>query len=159
MIIFWKRNTLFLSILLVVTFTSVSFGNPADKSPQETENPDEIVFPSHLGEVTFPHQMHWDDAEIECLSCHHEAKALTLAFPHEEYMADCAEICRRCHVEKGKKPKIQACKKCHNRQKRTAMKTVDATTIIHKNCWKCHESGKGVAAGKNCITCHSGKKK
>ena len=50
-----------------------------------SEIPEEIKFPSTVGGVLFPHQMHIDDLEIECVECHHQINAKILVTPHSDY--------------------------------------------------------------------------
>ena len=47
-----------------------------------------LVWPSRVGEVTFPHEMHFDDLDISCEECHHEINAARLEMPHEDYFDD-----------------------------------------------------------------------
>ena len=41
-----------------------------------------------LGDVPFPHELHYDALELECESCHHETQATKLEIPHQEYFED-----------------------------------------------------------------------
>jgi hypothetical protein len=54
-----------------------AFGEDPEVAP-------ELVFPSSVGEVVFPHKAHFNDMEIACSSCHHETNARMLDIPHRE---------------------------------------------------------------------------
>jgi len=120
--------------------------------------PEVITMPSSAGEITFPHQQHVEDFEIECKSCHHEVNATKLEFPHEDYFDDFWIDCKICHHESGnKKAEAQACSNCHHKSPSNITdETLSATVVIHKNCWECHEVGTGAEASQSCGTCHTG---
>ena len=120
--------------------------------------PSEIKSPSSIGEVSFQHEYHITELELECKTCHHEVMAATLKLPHEEYFQDFWIRCKICHHE-VKKPALvaQACSNCHHSHPATiADETLSAKVVIHKDCWKCHETGTGKEASQECKFCHQG---
>ncbi len=127
---------------------------------QSSEIPEVIKSESYVGEVSFKHQEHFDDLEIECETCHHEVNAAKLNFPHENYFEDFWIDCLICHHESGLKTQpAQACSNCHHTlPENIADETLSSKVVIHKNCWECHEASKGQEASKNCVFCHTGPK-
>lgn len=106
---------------------------PAQPAPAQSAQPAQMTetlkFPSHLGEVEFPHKKHVDDYGTECKKCHHTS----------DKPEDCTP-CTACHEKQG------------------TDKMPDIKVAVHKNCWECHEAGKGAEAAKNCKFCHKGPK-
>lgn len=127
-------------------------------SPQELSMPAVIISPSSAGEVSFPHQLHYEDFEVECKTCHHEINASKLKFPHEDYFNDFWIDCKICHNESGTATlKAKPCSKCHHKYPTSiADETLSSKVVIHKSCWECHEIGTGAEATTNCKLCHSG---
>ncbi len=113
-----------------------------------------LVFQSEVGTVTFPHQAHFNDMEIECQTCHHEIDARKLELPHPEYFADFWIDCRTCHHESDAPRPAQACRTCHHRPTDCADETLSPKVVVHESCWTCHESGTGAEASRGCPTCH-----
>lgn len=112
--------------------------------------------PSRLPKALFPHDKHASELEIACVQCHHETNAGPLVIPHKKYFDDLWIDCGICHRAKGA-PALepQACSTCHHeRNGNIADETLSAKVVIHKNCWSCHEVGKGAEASAVCKTCH-----
>ena len=123
--------------------------------------PPEIIFPSSVGEVIFPHQMHISNLGIKCVECHHAINAKTLVTPHPDYLKSSWINCAICHNNKSGtiKPKAYACSECHHSNpSNVADETLSAKVVIHKKCWSCHQVSVGKEASKGCQLCHSGKK-
>lgn len=122
--------------------------------------PEDIEFPSNVGEVSFPHQFHIDDLELECVECHHQINAKILVTPHADYFKSSWINCEICHNESGQiEQKIFTCSECHHPgPENIADETLSSKVVIHKNCWNCHEVGTGVEASATCNGCHSGEK-
>jgi hypothetical protein len=147
----------------ITIVAKVSPTTAADTSSDDGANSamlETIVSPSHSGEVTFLHRQHFEELEIECEACHHETNAATLEFPHDAYFEDFWIDCKICHSESATAPASpQACSKCHHDSPvNLADETLSAKVVIHKNCWECHGTEKGVDASVNCAFCHSGPK-
>lgn len=133
----------------------------ATESSRQQEPRAIISFPSAVGEVEFPHQMHFDDMEVECQTCHHEVNAANLDYPHEDYFADFWIDCRTCHRDNPEPTYAQACDHCHHDAsacKTCADETLSPKVVIHLSCWQCHEIATGEAASRSCKTCHAGPK-
>lgn len=129
----------------------------------EKDPPDDIVIPSVVGEVHFPHSMHFEDQEIDCATCHHPVNAAPFKTPHNQYFANSKTNCKACH---GGEPKAenQACSNCHlsaGHAEGQVHMIISAKLAAHKTCGACHEEAqaKGEAASKGCVKCHSGPKK
>lgn len=119
-----------------------------------------IILPSTAGEVSFPHEMHFEELGLECELCHHEINASALNIPHEEYFDDFWIDCAICHRTDGSaKLEAESCSTCHHASPvDIADETLSSTVVIHKNCWGCHEIGTGSEASSNCSLCHIGEK-
>jgi hypothetical protein len=127
---------------------------PAAAGPLEV-----ISFSSELGEVSFPHKMHFNDMEMECATCHHETNAAKLDYPHEDYLSDFWIDCRICHRENAEPTAAQACDRCHHDAsacESCADQTLSPKVVIHLSCWECHEIETGESASRQCKTCHAG---
>ena len=110
-----------------------------------------------LGDVRFPHELHYDTLELECESCHHETQATELEIPHQEYFEDFWINCAICHRESPATSGPLACSQCHHRSPTDiADETLSAKVVIHQSCWECHEVGTGPQASQSCPTCHTG---
>ena len=143
---------LVLSGALVSGSPAVSAPNPAGPGPVG-----EIVSPSVIGEVSFPHAFHVEELGFECSDCHHETDATRLNMPHEEYFEDFWIDCRTCHREAGPAAEPQSCARCHHASPvSTADETLSAKVVIHRSCWECHDSGTGEEASRGCGFCHAG---
>ena len=119
----------------------------------------ELVFPSSVGEVVFPHKVHFNDMEIACESCHHETNARMLDIPHREYFADFWIDCTTCHHPSDQPRRAMSCSACHHCPVHCADETLSSKVVIHQSCWGCHEIGVGAEASSSCVTCHSGEKR
>ncbi len=129
--------------------------------PKDTlEIPEELILPSSVGEVSFPHLFHFEDLEIECVECHHEINATKLNTPHPDYFKSSWINCKICHNGSEKiKQKVYTCSNCHHTNPTNiADETLSTKVVVHKNCWNCHEVGTGVDASESCEMCHSGEK-
>ena len=139
-------------IVSVLLIGMVLAGEESDSSQPKAV----IRSPSSVGEVVFPHKLHFEELEIECDECHHETDAAKLQMPHEEYFEDFWIDCRICHNDNEVVSKPQACANCHhNSPANNADQTLSAKVVIHKNCWECHDMETGEEASQNCIFCHS----
>ncbi|MHA2100660.1 MAG: cytochrome c3 family protein [Candidatus Kariarchaeaceae archaeon] len=129
--------------------------------PDTVEIPEEIISPSAVGEVSFPHLFHFEDLEFECVDCHHEINAAKLITPHNEYFNDFWIDCNICHNgNETVRMEAQACSACHHTHPYgIADETLSAKVVIHKNCWQCHEVETGLAASKSRELCHTGERK
>jgi len=132
----------------------------ASRQQKKDRIPAIINSPSTAGEVSFPHQEHFEEFEFECETCHHETNATELKFPHEDYFNDFWIDCTICHHKGGTTILVaQACSKCHHDSPANiADETLSSKVVIHKSCWECHEVDKGQEASRNCKFCHSGPK-
>ena len=118
-----------------------------------------IFFDSSVGEVTFPHEAHFDDLEIACETCHHETNAKMLDIPHVEYFQDFWIECATCHHPSEKPQESHSCASCHHCPVNCADETLSTKVVIHENCWRCHEVGTGPEASASCVSCHNGPKR
>jgi|SaaInl7_200m_RNA_FD_contig_71_90005_length_2128_multi_7_in_0_out_0_2 hypothetical protein len=113
------------------------------------------LVPEAIGEVSFPHELHTEDLEIECAECHHEINADVLEFPHEDYFEDFWIDCRVCHRPDGEPATARNCTHCHHQAPAdVADQTLSAKVVIHTRCWNCHEVGAGATASQTCGDCH-----
>lgn len=150
------------AIELINTYHVLSI-DPTNRSTTPIDSvdiPEEIISPSYVGEVIFPHLFHYEDLEIECKECHHEINAAKLNIPHEEYFKDFWIDCNICHNgDNSSKMEAHDCSDCHHSQlTNIADETLSAKVVIHENCWTCHDIGRGQDASNNCEVCHSGEK-
>jgi hypothetical protein len=162
----------FLAMAAAITFASASVSSqaaPSQAAPSEAapssagtlDIPPVITFPSSVGEVIFPHQMHISTLGIKCIECHHQISAKTLVTPHPDYLKSSWINCAICHNSKLEKitPKAYTCSECHHSNPTNiADETLSAKVVIHERCWSCHPVGVGKEASKNCQLCHSGKR-
>ena len=145
---------------LLLLLLHVASGVVADTpdAPDAPEMPDaEIVSPSRLGEVRFPHLLHAEEMGLDCSECHHETAASGLGGIHADYFGKCRNNCSACH-EEGDTPKApQSCSGCHPTGA-TVMgaEALSAKVAIHRSCWSCHDSGTGAEATSSCGFCHTG---
>ena len=144
-----------LSLVLLVALMASAPALAASEAPV----PDEIISPTSAGEVVFPHRKHVEDLGYACTECHHETQAAVLKMPHPEYFADFWIDCKICHREAGAPLAPQACSTCHRSSlSNIADQTSSAKVAIHRNCWRCHESGSGEKATASCALCHNRKR-
>jgi hypothetical protein len=137
-----------LTILAFLVLTGFGLVNLAQDDDQEV---------LELGDVRFPHELHYDTLELECESCHHETQAPDLKIPHQEYFEDFWINCAICHRENAAASGPMACSQCHHGSPTDmADETLSAKVVIHQSCWECHEVGSGSEASRSCPTCHTG---
>lgn len=111
-----------------------------------------------LGDVRFPHELHFLDFELECVTCHHETNAVALDIPHETYFPDQLTHCQKCHRDTAEPASIQPCGNCHHDSPTDiADETLSAKVVVHRSCWSCHDVGTGPSATRSCKNCHTGK--
>lgn len=127
----------------------------------EKDPPENIVIPSVVGEIRFPHSFHYDDQDIACTTCHHPVNAKPFKTPHNRIFKNSKTDCTACHGGPAK-AENQACSNCHLSVSHAEgqIHLLDSHKVaVHKTCWACHEQGKGQKASKGCVFCHSGPKK
>jgi hypothetical protein len=135
-----------LTMVAVVAALVVSLAASATDGP---------LVPETIGEVSFPHELHTEDLEIECTECHHEINADVLEFPHEDYFEDFWIDCRVCHRPDEEPATARNCTHCHHQAPAdVADQTLSAKVVIHTRCWNCHEVGTGATASQTCGDCH-----
>lgn len=142
----------------VPVLSVVALTLPAAALREGSDVAPELLFPSILGEVVFPHKAHFNDMEISCRSCHHETNARALDIPHEEYFADFWIDCTTCHHPSSEPREAMSCSACHRCPVHCADETLSSKVVIHASCWGCHEIGTGAEASAGCVLCHSGPK-
>ena len=129
--------------------------------------PVEVRWPSHVGEVVFPHRLHVEDLGLECNSCHHPTRAPKLVTPHPRILAGETQGCALCHREDVKPGKARSaegkqdgrayrCEACHGPRTTRAGDFPGLRVALHATCGTCHEIGTGAEASASCATCHSG---
>jgi hypothetical protein len=140
-----------LTALVVLVPTAALAEDPA------TSVPPNIVSPSSVGEVVFPHLKHVQEYNLECVTCHHETRAAALDMPHPQYFNDFWIDCKICHQSaEGAALGPAPCSKCHPSSPRNvADQTVSSKVAIHRSCWVCHEPGSGEKATATCSLCHN----
>lgn len=127
---------------------------------QEAAPPETVTFPSHVGEVTFPHAMHVEDLGIDCADCHHPVTAPALHTPHPGYFSQCSVPCETCHGAAPERPGEHQCTTCHTGVVDAAHDAIPSAKVaLHRTCSACHEIGTGPDASNNCENCHSGPRK
>ena len=137
--------------VLLLTAAAAAAPAPADLSPDG-----DIVYPSAVGEVTFPHGLHAEELGFDCAECHHETAAAELRTPHDEYFEDLWSACATCHREGEALAAPRSCGDCHHSSPTsTADETLSAKVVIHRSCWNCHDSGTGAEASRSCGFCHA----
>ncbi len=147
-----------LLLVMAAAVTPASGGDRPDATA--TVPPESVTFPSHVGEVTFPHAMHVDDLGIDCADCHHPVTAPRLTTPHPGYFARCSVPCETCHGAAPERPGDHACASCHTGAVDAAHDAIPSAKVaLHRACSACHEIGTGPAASSSCVNCHSGPKK
>ncbi len=118
--------------------------------------PDEITIKSSAGTVVLPHDVHVKDKKLKCNVCHHQIHAVELDTPHPDYLTSSLINCQTCHSTNSEtRKKYYKCSKCHHSDPDDISdETLSSKVVIHKSCWKCHETGTGVEASKGCSDCH-----
>ena len=127
-----------------------------DASPADPGMPDIVTFNSSVGNVHFPHKLHVEDLELECVKCHHQISAVKLETPHPGYLESSWINCQLCHDPNQQTGKTYyKCSECHHDNPNNITdETLSSKVVTHKSCWTCHESGTGVKASKGCRGCH-----
>ena len=115
--------------------------------------PRDITYESSVGNVVFQHRMHM---KMGCGECHHQIHAEPLDTPHEDYLDSSWINCQTCHNASSEmRSKYYECSACHHSETdNIADETLSAKVVIHKSCWKCHETGTGEEASAGCHDCH-----
>ena len=121
--------------------------------------PETWTFPSHVGEVRFPHAMHVEELELECTECHHDVQAPELHSPHPQYFEEGRIECQTCHHMGPAPSTSKQCTSCHHRSSNIRERIPSAKVALHQTCGNCHEIGTGAEASQSCTTCHSGPEK
>jgi len=129
---------------------------PSDSSATSADMPDVVIFDSSVGEVHFPHKLHVEDLDLECMQCHHQIHAKELNTPHPGYLTSSWISCQSCHnTNSADSKKYYKCVDCHHlNPANVADETLSSKVVVHKSCWKCHASGTGVQASESCSDCH-----
>ena len=154
-----NKSVVFRIVTVSAAIVVAYFGVPVAIGQDSGDGPKSmIVFDSTVGEVTFPHEAHFDDLEIECEACHHETNAKMLHMPHEEYFKDFWIECGICHHPSNEPQEAKSCATCHHCPVNCSDETMSTKVVIHQNCWQCHESGEGEDASATCAFCHTGPK-
>jgi len=130
----------------------------ADRSSARPKMPNVITFESSVGSVHFPHKVH---QKMGCKNCHHQIHAKELITPHDEYLGYSWVSCKDCHNPGYETDgSYYGCAACHHSNlENIADETLNAKVVVHKNCWKCHASGTGAEASKECSFCHQKEEK
>lgn len=128
----------------------------SDSTAKSPGMPDSITFESSVGEVHFPHKLHVADLDVECMQCHHQIHARELNTPHPDYLTSSWISCQSCHnTNSADGKKYYKCSDCHHSDlENIADETLSSKVVMHKSCWKCHETGTGQDASKECTECH-----
>jgi len=134
-------------------------GGAVEPPATEPAPPEMVTFPSHVGEVTFPHAMHAEDLGIECTDCHHPVTAPKLVTPHPEAFEGCSVQCTTCHGRVATGADDRRCTTCHTARVDAAHDAIPSAKVaLHQTCSACHEVGTGPDASASCTNCHSGPK-
>lgn len=136
-------------------------GAEASPSLIEAGTLQEILIESTVGYVIFPHDFHVKSVDLECAECHHQIHAVELDTPHPDYLSSSWINCQACHSPESVASKdYYRCSACHHSNpENIADETLSSKVVVHKSCWKCHETGTGVEASSGCIDCHIKDKK
>ena len=106
-----NRRGLFVSLPVVAITITITITIAVALPAAPTGESDGMIL---LGDVAFPHELHYDDLELECVTCHHETSAASLRVPHREYFADSWARCTKCHAEGVEPTASLACGSCHH---------------------------------------------
>jgi len=154
-----RRITPLLFVAALLVSAAVVAGRPGGQDSDVTSDTThtaptavDMVFPPP---AVFDHEFHIDDAELDCVECHHETDAAALVTPHEQYFEDLWITCSTCHRGEDQIAGPQACDECHKRSPSgIADQLISVKVATHISCWECHESGTGAEASENCGFCH-----
>ena len=143
-------------VFFISSLFSYSQGLKQAEPDPNQEMPDEITFKSTVGDVLFPHNLHIEDQEMECVECHHQIHAKKLDTPHPDYLASSWIHCQTCHDPNlGVKEMSYNCSDCHHSDPdNISDETLSSKVVIHTSCWECHEVGTGAEASEVCTDCH-----
>lgn len=116
----------------------------------------EILIESAVGDVIFPHDFHVTGVDMECVECHHQIHAKELETPHPDYLTSSWISCQSCHNPTSDTDRIYySCAECHHTNPNNiADETLSSKVVVHKSCWKCHDTQTGVEASQGCVDCH-----
>ena len=116
----------------------------------------EILIQSSVGDVIFPHDFHVTGVKMECVECHHQIHAVELDTPHPDYLASSWINCQACHSPDSESDQFYyLCGECHHENlSNIADETLSSKVVVHKSCWKCHDTRTGVEASEGCVDCH-----
>ncbi|KDA54275.1 hypothetical protein EG19_12395 [Thermoanaerobaculum aquaticum] len=121
--------------------------------------PEELLFRSPVGTVSFPHALHVSDLGAACTDCHHPAAAPALNTPHPQWLPKAGHQCLACHGKKETLGKSYGCGGCHSQTLPAGHTVIPSRKVaIHLACGLCHEMGQGKDASKACVSCHAGEK-
>ncbi len=149
----------FVAVLLVLIGFSPGPARARGDVHGKQNPPEELVFPSPIGTVTFPHALHVTDLGASCTDCHHPAAAPALETPHPQWLPKAGHQCLACHGKKETTAEHFACTDCHSQPLPASHGVIPSRKVaIHLTCGRCHEFGTGPVASKACVTCHSGAK-
>lgn len=152
-------HTLWAMVLLLVGFVPSRTVAQSQKNVPGHAPPEELVFPSPIGTVTFPHAFHVSDLGASCPDCHHPAAAPPLNTPHPQWLPKAGHQCLACHGKKETLASHFACSDCHSQPVPGSRGVVPSRKVaIHLTCARCHELGTAQDASKACGNCHGGEK-
>jgi hypothetical protein len=122
----------------------------------DAETLQEILIESSVGYVIFPHDFHVTGVKMECVECHHQIHAGELDTPHPGYLTSSWINCQACHNPDSESDQIYyLCGECHHENlSDIADETLSSKVVVHKSCWKCHDTRTGVEASQGCVDCH-----
>ena len=148
-----------MGVLIFSAFSLLCFAQDevTPDSPAATPDlPDKITIESSFGNVVLPHDIHVKNKKLKCSLCHHQIHAEELDTPHPDYLETSLVSCQTCHSTNSEnRKKYYKCSKCHHSEPdNISDETLSSKVVIHKSCWKCHETGTGVEASKGCSDCH-----
>jgi len=130
----------------------------SDDSPtlKEAGALQEILIESSVGDVIFPHDFHVTGVKMECVECHHQIHAVELDTPHPDYLTSSWINCQSCHNPESTSDQVYyLCGECHHENPNNiADETLSSKVVVHKSCWKCHDTRTGVEASQGCVDCH-----
>jgi c(7)-type cytochrome triheme protein len=128
----------------------------ASPTLDEAGSLEEILIESSVGNVIFPHDFHVTGVKMECVECHHQIHAVELDTPHPDYLESSWISCQACHNPKSASDQVYyQCGECHHTNPNNiADETLSSKVVVHKSCWKCHDTRTGVEASQGCVDCH-----
>lgn len=129
---------------------------PVSPTLDEAGSLQEILIESSVGYVIFPHDFHVTGVEMECVECHHQIHAVELDTPHPDYLSSSWINCQACHNPDVASDQVYyQCGECHQTNPNNiADETLSSKVVVHKSCWKCHDTRTGAEASQGCVDCH-----